>query len=92
MRLVVIGPGNPQLYLTKIRKDWHGDYHTDIHNLAQVLVQEGIELALLPDRGMYLDLAIEYKRLGGKYVVGLVPMGDKIWGYRALGAQHAYVR
>ena len=87
IRVVVIGPGNAKVYYEKIVGKPDKDYNLLIEEAARVLADENVEIAVLPDRGTYLDLAIKYKEANGRKVIGLVPFDDKIWGIKHLKPQ-----
>jgi len=78
-RIVLIGPGDIEFHYHKLLKINKEKLQKEIMALAKSLYSSNLELALLPDRGISLEIAKEFKRLGGK-VLGLVPLSDKFPG------------
>ena len=60
-----MGPGNVDWYIGWMNPMSKEAYWEEIRSIAKILKKNNVELAVLPDKGMYLDLAIEYKHIGG---------------------------
>lgn len=79
MKVVVLGTGD----LTKIPR--HTSVKEEelgrlIEGVSGLLVKEGCELVIIPDRGIAVEVAKIYRKMGGKKVWGLVPTKDKKFG------------
>jgi hypothetical protein len=79
MKVSIIGPGD----LTKIirhTKLTQKDLQKLIENIAKLLVRKKAEVIVTLDSGIPLEIAMLYKKLGGKKVYGMIPTNDKRYG------------
>jgi len=84
MRVSVIGAGD----IEKIyRYSGITEYELNelIDNVGMILAKLGVELVILPDRGVPVHVAESYKRYGGKKIIGLIPKDDMRYGIKHLG-------
>lgn len=84
MRLSLIGPGNIEFHFYELLGIDKGKFGFEIDRIADSLVESGVEIALLPDKGISFKLAKLYKNKGGKKVIGVIPKSDKLIGIRHL--------
>lgn len=78
-RIVLIGPGNIEFHyheLLGLKKD---KFESEIEKIAKTLSDSDVEIALLPDKGISLEIAKKFKKYGGR-VIGLAPLSDKFPG------------
>jgi hypothetical protein len=76
LRASLIGPGDIEFHCNSILEMSVTQFRKHIKGIARVLSELDIELELLPDKGFCLELAREYKREGGKSVIGSVPQDE----------------
>jgi len=84
MRLSLIGPGNIEYHYNELLGINKGNFGSEIDGIADSLVESGVEIALLPDKGVSFELAKLYKKKGGKRVIGVVPESDNEIGIKHL--------
>ena len=84
MLLSLIGPGDIRFHYFELLELKEKKFNSELEKIAQSLVDSGVELELLPDRGICFEIAKKYKGLGGKKVIGSVPKSDKIFGIEHL--------
>jgi hypothetical protein len=84
IRLSLIGPGDIDFHFFKLLGLKEREFQSELEKIAQSLVDSGVELELLPDRGISIELAKLYKQKGGKKVIGAVPKSDKTFGIEHL--------
>lgn len=84
MRIALIGPGNPEFHYQELLKIGKEKYQEQVREIARALVNSNSEIELLPDKGICIDIAKEYKTLHGKKVVGSVPLSDRTFGIKHL--------
>ncbi len=77
LKICLIGPGSISFYCREVLKKSEEEVLREIDGIAKILASKNVELMLLPDRGLPLELAIKFKKYGGKKVIGLVPLSDK---------------
>lgn len=79
MRISILGAGD----VTKISR-FTGMSEAELNNLieeiAQLLIDKGLEIVIIPNRGIPLEIAKKYKEKGGKKILGVVPTQDKDYG------------
>ena len=80
MILSLIGPGDIEFHYYELLGIPKEKFNSELEHIAQSLVDSGVELELLPDRGVSFELAKLYKQKGGKKVIGTVPQSDKTFG------------
>ncbi|MDA3836119.1 MAG: hypothetical protein PF542_00695 [Nanoarchaeota archaeon] len=80
----IIGPGNTEFYYQTLQKVTKTKFDSQIKQIAKVLAQTNSTLELLPDKGIALDIGIEYKFQGGKKIIGIAPLSDKKVGIKHL--------
>ena len=51
-----------------------------LEDIAQILADNCKEVFVVPQEGVYFELAMRYKEKGGKKVTGMVPSGDEKYG------------
>ena len=84
MRLALIGPGNIELHYQKFLKISKQKFNSELEKIAQSIVNSGIEIECLPDRGISFQIAKLYKQKGGKKVIATIPKSDKTFGIKHL--------
>ncbi len=82
MRVALIGPGDIKFHYSNLLGLKREDFEKEIRDIAQSLVNW--EILLLPDRGVSFEVAKNYKEMGGKKIIGTVPMSDKDFGIKHL--------
>ena len=82
MRVSLIGPGNVKEYFYNHLKLKEGELKKHIEEIANAL--KNFEIVLLPDHGICMEIAREYKKIGGKKVVGALPSEDEDFGIKHL--------
>jgi len=78
-RVVLIGPGNIEKHFFSILKYTPQTLDKETDSIASALSNSECELALLPDKGISLEIAKKFKKLEGK-VIALAPISDKFPG------------
>lgn len=79
IRVDLIGPGDIKFHYEKLLRIKRSDLKKELEDIAKSLKSSGVEIALLPDDGVCLEIAKNFKQLNGK-VIGLVPKDDKVFG------------
>lgn len=83
LRLSLIGPGAIDFHYQKILGISKEKLERELDKIALAIKSAGLEISLLPDKGVSLEIAKRFKKLGGK-VIGLVPQDDKEFGINHL--------
>ena len=65
MRLALIGPGDIELHYQKLLKIPKAKFNSEVEKIAQSIVNSGLEIECLPDRGISFQIAKLYKQKGG---------------------------
>lgn len=84
MRLSLIGPGDIEYHFQKLLKIPKQKFQSELEKIAQALVDSGVELEILPDKGISFRLAELYKQKGGIRVIAAIPKSDKTFGVKHL--------
>lgn len=84
LRVSLIGPGDIDFHYQQILGISKEKFQSQLEKIAKALVDSGIELELLPDKGVCFELAKIYKTNNGKRVVASVPKSDKAYGIKHL--------
>jgi hypothetical protein len=84
MRLSLIGPGKIELHFQKFLNIPKENLEKEIKNIAKVLADSQVEIELLPDKGISLEIAKQYKKEKGKKIIAVLPKSDKLFGIRHL--------
>ena len=84
LRVCLIGAGDIKFHYFNLLGIKEEIFEKEIENIAKSLVDEGCEIVLLPDRGVSFEVSKKYKELGGRKVVGTVPLSDKDFGIKHL--------
>jgi len=84
LRLSLIGPGDIDFHFLQLLGFEDRELKSELEKIAQSLVDSGVELELLPDRGISIEIAKLYKQKGGRKVIGAVPKSDKTFGIEHL--------
>lgn len=84
MRITLIGPGDFEYHFYELMGWTKEKLKAEINILVEALVKKDVEVALLPDRGISLEIAKLYKEKGGRKVVALVPQDDEDFGIKHL--------
>jgi len=82
-RVSLIGPGDIEFHYIKVLGFTKEKLFSELEKIAESLVASGVEVELLPDRGISFEIAKIYRKKGGLKVVGAVPKSD-----RAIGIEH----
>jgi hypothetical protein len=80
----ILGPGNTEFYYQKLQKISKEKLSKEIKSIAKILVETNSTLEFLPNKGIALDIGIEYKLQGGKKIIGTAPLSDKKIGIKHL--------
>ncbi|RMF56115.1 hypothetical protein D6745_00225 [Candidatus Woesearchaeota archaeon] len=83
IRVCLIGPGDAEWHFHKLLGMTNDELNEQIMGIAGVLAKNA-EIVLLPDRGICFEIAKMYKKLGGRKVLGTVPLSDKDFGIKHL--------
>ena len=75
MKATILGTSQMDNILQKVLDREKLDNLLD--EISQVLVENCEEVFVVPQEGVYFDVAMRYKEKGGKKVTGLVPSGDE---------------
>ncbi len=84
MRLVLIGPGDTEYHFTRLLGMKESEYWEHVKGIARALSSTRVEIGLLPDRGVPVHVAREYKKTGGKKCIALAPLSDRTFGTKHL--------
>ena len=84
MRLSLIGPGDIKYHFQELLKIPKKKFKSELEKIAQALVDSGVEIELLPDKGISFEIAKIYKQKGGKKVIAAIPQSDKTFGIKHL--------
>ncbi|MDD5192987.1 MAG: hypothetical protein PHF67_00200 [Candidatus Nanoarchaeia archaeon] len=76
-RVCLIGPGDVEYHYQELLGFSKGKLDSELEKIAQSLVDSDSELTFLPDGGVSLEVAKKFRALGGKKIIGLVPLSDK---------------
>jgi len=76
MRINLIGPGDMNFHYYELLKLSPEKVNKEIEKIAGTLYSSGVEICLLPDKGISLEIARAFKNRGGK-VIGIAPLSDK---------------
>lgn len=81
MKVTILGCGdiNKIYRYTKLSK---GKLKDIITNLGKLLASKNVDLIIVPARGIPYEVAEEYKKYGGKKVIGIIPKKDKRYGIK----------
>lgn len=82
-RVCLIGPGDINFHFYESFGINRDNLERKIQEIANSLYTSNTELALLPDRGISIEIAKKFKEKGGR-VIGLAPLSDKHPGIRHL--------
>ncbi len=80
MRLSIIGPGDIQFHFQELLKISKEKFQEEIKEIAKALADSGIELEILPDKGISFEIAKLYKQQNGRKVIAAYPKSDKTFG------------
>jgi len=84
MRLSLIGPGDIEFHYSTLLGISKEKFDTETEKIAKILVESGIEIEILPDKGISFEIAKLYKKHGGKMVIASIPKSDKTFGIKHL--------
>ena len=84
MRLALIGPGDIEFHFQRLLKIQEKKFNSELEKIAKSLVNSGVEIEFLPDRGISFEIAKLYKQNNGKKIIGAVPKSDKTFGIKHL--------
>jgi hypothetical protein len=79
-----MGPGDIEFHFHQLLGLKEREFRSELEKIAQSLVDSGVELELLPDKGICIELAKLYKQKGGKRVTGTIPKSDTTFGTKHL--------
>lgn len=79
-RLILIGPGDTESHYQRILNIDKKGLNNHINDIASSLINNTQEIAILPDKGICLEIAKSYKKQGGKNITALIPLSDKTFG------------
>ncbi len=78
LRASLIGPGDIDFHFTEILKIPREKFEKELKQIAEALKET--EIGFLPDKGICLEIAKQYKKQNGKKVVGYAPISDERYG------------
>ena len=84
LRISIIGPGDIKYHYQKLLKIKEKVLKNHINNIAKTIVKSNNSIALVPDKGICLEIAKSYKKQGGKQTLAIVPKDDKKYGIKHL--------
>jgi len=84
IRLALIGAGNIKYHYVEMLKISESDFQKQIEQIAKALAETSTEIVLLPDKGVCIEVAKQYKKLKGKKVIGTIPLEDQDFGIQHL--------
>jgi hypothetical protein len=84
MRVSVIGAGDIEKIYTYSGMD-EEKVRNLIDDVGKLLAEKGVEVVILPDRGIPVLVAEAYRKHGGKKILGLIPKDDTRYGIKHLG-------
>ena len=76
----LIGPGDIDFHFFGVLGLTKQKLQSHIQKIAKVLAESGVEIELLPDKGICIEIAKKYKEQGGKKVIASLPKSDKTFG------------
>lgn len=79
MRITLIGPGNYEK-IPRFGKISKNELNKLIKDLGVLLAKKGVEIILVPAKGVAYLIAQEYKKNKGKKIIGTVPRDDIEYG------------
>jgi len=79
MKITIIGTGDLDI-IYKNAKTSKKELKKLLEDVAKLLVEVGVEIIILPARGIPYDFAKLYKKLGGKKVNGVIPVKCPFYG------------
>lgn len=84
MRISIIGPGNVRYHYQELLKLGTERFSRELEGIAAALAKADAEIVILPDEGAPFELALKYKKLGGRRVWCSVPKDDTDLGIKHL--------
>ncbi len=81
MRISILGAGDVSK-ISRCTSIKDNDLDELIEQIAQFLVDKGVEIVIIPNKGIPLEIAKKYKEKGGNKVLGVVPTKDKDYGLK----------
>lgn len=83
LRVDLVGPGDIDFHYSNLLGISKEKLGKEIEGITKALKSADVEIALLPDKGICIEIAKKFKEEGGR-VVGLVPQDDKVFGIEHL--------
>ncbi|MCD6434002.1 MAG: hypothetical protein J7L14_00115 [Candidatus Diapherotrites archaeon] len=80
----MIGAGDIEYHYFHLLNIKEEEFKKELSDIAEALVDTCCEIVLLPDKGVCFEIAKEYKRRGGRKVIGTVPLSDEDFGIEHL--------
>ncbi len=84
LRVSLIGPGDIEFHYQEILGISKERFQSELEKIARALAESGVEIELLPAKGVCFELAKFYKANKGKRVVASVPKSDAAYGIKHL--------
>jgi len=84
LRISIIGPGDIKYHYQEILKIKEKSLRKQINNIAKVLVKSNNSIAIVPDKGICLEIVKDYKKQGGKKALAVIPKNDNKYGIKHL--------
>jgi len=79
-----MGPGDIEFHYYKMLGISKEEFEKQVEEIARALAESGVEIELLPDRGICFEIAKKYKEADRKRVIATFPKNDKIFGIKHL--------
>ena len=77
LRITIIGPGDIKYHYQKLLKIREKTLKKHINNLGKVIANSNNSIAIVPDKGICLEIARSYKKQQGKQALAVIPKDDK---------------
>ena len=84
MRLSLIAPGDIEFHFQELLKIKKEKFENEINNIAKALADSGVEIVILPDKGLSFEIGKLYKKSGGKKIIAALPQSDMTFGIKHL--------
>ena len=84
LRITIIGPGDIKYHYQKLLKIREKTLKKHINNLGKVIANSNNSIAIVPDKGICLEIARSYKKQQGKQALAVIPKDDKKYGIKHL--------
>ena len=84
LRVSLIGAGDTEFHYEELLGLSREDYEGHVKGIAESLGRSGVELVILPDRGVSYEVAKRFRQVSENKIHGTVPNSDKDFGIKHL--------